>query len=193
MSERTFVTGLKAGDQIDQVFAVRDRILRERRDGIPYLKLRLGDKTGELDAVLWDDALAVNSRIANQDFVRVRGRVERYQRSNSLNISMIEPVPAETVNAQSFLPETPRSRKELWRQIETFARFSFCKGHSAAFAVLSYQVTYLKAHYPAEFMAAVLANGGGYYGAAAYIQECRRMGLRVRRSRPPWRCRSCAG
>jgi DNA polymerase III alpha subunit len=68
---------------------------------------------------------------------------------------------------------------ELWRQIETFARFSFCKGHSAAFAVLSYQVAYLKAHHPAEFMAAVLANGGGYYGAAAYVQECRRMGLRV--------------
>jgi len=68
---------------------------------------------------------------------------------------------------------------ELWRQIETFARFSFCKGHSAAFAVLSYQVAYLKAHHPAEFLAAVLANGGGYYGAAAYVQECRRMGLRV--------------
>ncbi len=118
MSERTFVTSLKAGDQIDQVFAVRDRMLRERKDGIPYLKFRLGDKTGELDAVMWDDALAVNARIANQDFVRVKGRVERYQRSNSLNISLIEPVPAETVNAQSFLPETPRSRKELWRQIE---------------------------------------------------------------------------
>jgi DNA polymerase III alpha subunit len=69
--------------------------------------------------------------------------------------------------------------EELWRQIETLARFSFCKGHSAAFAVLSYQVAYLKAHYPAEFMAAVLANGGGFYGAAAYVQECRRMGMRV--------------
>ncbi|MCX8035451.1 MAG: hypothetical protein N3D11_00065 [Candidatus Sumerlaeia bacterium] len=68
---------------------------------------------------------------------------------------------------------------ELWRQIESFAAYSFCKGHSAAFAVLSYQVAYLKAHHPAEFMAAVLSNGGGFYGAAAYIQECRRLGLRV--------------
>ncbi len=68
---------------------------------------------------------------------------------------------------------------ELWRQIESFAAYSFCKGHSAAFAVLSYQVAYLKAHYPAEFMAAVLSNGGGFYGAAAYVQECRRLGLRV--------------
>jgi len=68
---------------------------------------------------------------------------------------------------------------EIWRQIESFAGYSFCKGHSAAFAVLSYQVAYLKAHHPAEFMAAVLSNGGGYYGPGAYIQECRRMGLRV--------------
>ncbi|MCX7012822.1 MAG: hypothetical protein NTW86_09740 [Candidatus Sumerlaeota bacterium] len=68
---------------------------------------------------------------------------------------------------------------EIWRQIASFAGYSFCKGHSAAFAVLSYQCAYLKAHRPAEFMAAVLNNGGGFYGAAAYVQEARRMGLRV--------------
>ena len=68
---------------------------------------------------------------------------------------------------------------EIWRQIASFAGYSFCKGHSAAFAVLSYQCAWLKAHYPAEFMAAVLNNGGGFYGPAAYIQEARRMGLRV--------------
>ena len=68
---------------------------------------------------------------------------------------------------------------EIWRQIASFAGYSFCKGHSAAFAVLSYQCAYLKAHHPAEFMAAVLNNGGGFYGAAAYVQEARRLGLRV--------------
>ncbi len=69
---------------------------------------------------------------------------------------------------------------EIWRQVASFAGYSFCKGHSAAFAVLSYQCAWLKAHHPAEFMAAVLNNGGGFYGAAAYIQEARRMGLNVR-------------
>ncbi len=68
---------------------------------------------------------------------------------------------------------------EIWRQIASFAGYSFCKGHSAAFAVLSYQCAYLKAHFPAEFMAAVLNNGGGFYAAAAYVQEARRLGLRV--------------
>ena len=69
--------------------------------------------------------------------------------------------------------------KELWRQIESFAGFAFCKAHSASFALLSFQVAYLKAHYPAQFMASVLSNMGGYYPAAVYIQECRRIGLKV--------------
>ena len=69
--------------------------------------------------------------------------------------------------------------KELWRQIESFARYSFCKAHSASFALLSYQVAFLKSHYPAEFMASVLNNGGGFYSAAVYIQESKRLGLRI--------------
>ncbi len=68
---------------------------------------------------------------------------------------------------------------KLWKQIESFAGYAFCKAHSASFAVLSFQVAYLKAHYPAEFMAGVLSNGGGYYSAAVYISECRRLGIKV--------------
>ncbi len=68
---------------------------------------------------------------------------------------------------------------ELWRQIESFAGYAFCKAHSASFALLSFQVAFLKAHYTAEFMASVLSNGGGFYSSAVYIQECKRLGLTV--------------
>lgn len=68
---------------------------------------------------------------------------------------------------------------ELWRQIESFAGYAFCKAHSASFALLSFQVAYLKVHHPAEFMASVLSNRGGYYSPAVYVQECKRMGLKV--------------
>src|SRR5690606_29245048 len=60
---------------------------------------------------------------------------------------------------------------EIWRQMETFSGYAFCKAHSASYAALSWQAAYLKAHHPAEFFAAVLANGGGFYGAAAYVLE----------------------
>jgi DNA polymerase III alpha subunit len=69
--------------------------------------------------------------------------------------------------------------QKLWKQIESFAGYAFCKAHSASFAVFSFQVAYLKAHYPAEFMAGVLSNGGGYYSPAVYISECRRLGIKV--------------
>ena len=68
---------------------------------------------------------------------------------------------------------------EIWRQIESFAGYAFCKAHSASYALLSLQVAYLKAHHPAEFMAAVISNQGGFYAAAAYVAESRRMGLHV--------------
>lgn len=69
--------------------------------------------------------------------------------------------------------------QELWRQVSTFASYAFCKAHSASYAQLSFQVAYLRAHYPAEFMAAVLSNQGGFYSTMAYIEEARRMGLRI--------------
>jgi len=75
---------------------------------------------------------------------------------------------------------SPQITTELWRQIESFAGYSFCKAHSASFALLSFQVAYLKAHYPAEFMSSVLSNQGGFYSPAVYIQESKRMGLKIK-------------
>ncbi|MFH1843093.1 MAG: DNA polymerase III subunit alpha, partial [bacterium] len=69
--------------------------------------------------------------------------------------------------------------EEIWRQVSSFAGYAFCKAHSASYAVLSFQAAYLKAHYPAEFMAAVLSNHGGYYSTSAYLEEARRLGLEI--------------
>ncbi|MFA7329646.1 MAG: DNA polymerase III subunit alpha [Candidatus Delongbacteria bacterium] len=69
--------------------------------------------------------------------------------------------------------------REIWRQVASFAGYAFCKAHSASFAVLSYRLAWYKAHRPAEFMAAVLTNQGGFFSSAAYVQEARRLGLSV--------------
>jgi error-prone DNA polymerase len=68
---------------------------------------------------------------------------------------------------------------QVWEMILSFAGYSFCKPHSASFALVSYKSGWLRAHYPAEFIAAVLSNQGGYYSPFAYISEARRMGLKV--------------
>jgi len=69
--------------------------------------------------------------------------------------------------------------KEVWRQIESFAGYSFSKAHSASFAVESYQSLYLKAHYPIEFMVAVINNFGGFYKTWVYVNEARRCGATI--------------
>ncbi|MBK7132631.1 MAG: DNA polymerase III subunit alpha [Bacteroidales bacterium] len=69
--------------------------------------------------------------------------------------------------------------KEVWRQIESFAGYSFSKAHSASYAVESYQSLFLKAHYPLEFMVAVINNFGGFYRTWVYVHEARRFGARI--------------
>ncbi len=68
----------------------------------------------------------------------------------------------------------------LWEILVPFSSYAFNKSHSEAYALVSYQTAYLKAHYPAEFMAALLAsNQKNKPKTATYLAECRRMGIRV--------------
>ncbi|MBC9798415.1 DNA polymerase III subunit alpha [Sinomicrobium weinanense] len=68
---------------------------------------------------------------------------------------------------------------EVWKQIESFAGYAFAKGHSASYAVESYQSMFLRAYFPLEFMTAVLNNGGGFYRPEIYIHEARMLGATI--------------
>lgn len=65
---------------------------------------------------------------------------------------------------------------EIWRQIESFAGYAFAKGHSASYAVESYQSLFLKAYYPLEYMVASVNNFGGFYRTDLYLHEARMHG-----------------
>jgi DNA polymerase-3 subunit alpha/error-prone DNA polymerase len=67
----------------------------------------------------------------------------------------------------------------VWDMMMSFSGYSFCKPHSASYARVSFQAAYLKVHFPAEFMAAVISNQGGFYSTFAYVSESRRLGLKV--------------
>jgi len=66
--------------------------------------------------------------------------------------------------------------KEVWRQIESFAGYSFSKAHSASYAVESFQSLFLKAYFPLEFQVAVINNFGGFYHSWVYFNEAKRQG-----------------
>lgn len=93
------------------------------------------------------------------------GRIARYERQFT-----------EGCRANKVDEETIRS---VWNMMSSFDGYSFCKPHSASYAMVSFQSAYLRVHHPAAFMAAVLSNRGGYYQPQAYISEARRMGLEI--------------
>jgi DNA polymerase-3 subunit alpha len=74
----------------------------------------------------------------------------------------------------------PAERLEkIWSDWEAFAQYAFNKSHSTCYAYVAYQTAYLKAHYPAEYMSAVLNNAGSIEKITFFMEECRRMGINV--------------
>ena len=69
--------------------------------------------------------------------------------------------------------------EDVWQMMMGFEGYSFCKPHSASYTLVAYKSAYLRVHYPAEFMASVISNGGGYYSTFGYLSEARRMGLTI--------------
>ena len=67
----------------------------------------------------------------------------------------------------------------VWNMITSFAGYSFCKAHSASYAMVSYQCACLKIHNPAYFMARVIAHEGGFYDRSAYVEEARRFHVQI--------------
>lgn len=74
---------------------------------------------------------------------------------------------------------SPEVTAEVWRQTESFAGYAFAKGHSASYAVESYQCLFLKAYFPLEFLVATINNYGGFYTTELYVLEAKRLGATI--------------
>lgn len=86
--------------------------------------------------------------------------------------------------ARSGIPSAVGER--VWEMMAAFAGYGFPKAHAASYAQIGWRSAWCKTYYPAQFMAAVLANWGGYYSQRVYLSEARRMGLAVRPPHVNW-------
>ncbi len=159
-----------------QEFIARHKDPSRRKYLLPEMEKVLGETYGVM--VYQEDVIKVAHHIAGltldeADVLRraMSGKMRSHQAMQLIVNRFFESCDAKEISRTVS--------NELWRQIESFAGYSFCKAHSASFALLSFQVAYLKAHFPAEFMANVLNNGGGFYSAAVYIQEAKRLGIKI--------------
>jgi len=110
---KIFIADCREGQTVTAFFLVRGKEIRRRRNGDPFLSLTLGDRTGELPAVMWegfDDAAAA---IHEGDVVKVQATVGAYQGERQLQLQRLRPAaPEDGVAAEDFLPRSPRDPAE---------------------------------------------------------------------------------
>jgi DNA-directed DNA polymerase III PolC len=147
------------------------------KDSIPYLHEVMKEQLKETYGVMvyQEDVMKVGHfygglDLADADVLRrmMSGKARNEQRMREIETKFFA-----HGAAMGYAESTSR---EIWRQMESFAGFSFNKAHSASYAVESYQSLFLKTYYPMEFMVAVLNNYGGFYQRKVYVNEVARTG-----------------
>jgi 3'-5' exoribonuclease len=116
---KQFVADIKDRDPVNAVFLVKEKILAMAKNGKPYMNLRLMDKSGEIDAKIWDNVNLLDTRFAKDDFVSVRGKASIYLNKMQVVIAELSRVEEEEVSLADFLPESPREPEEMRQELDS--------------------------------------------------------------------------
>ncbi len=103
------------------IFLVKEKTLAVTRNGAPYLALSLADKTGAMEARVWERSEEWNELFRKGDYVAVEAQSESFRDKTQLNILRLEPHPANLVNAADFLPSSAHHPEEMWRELKSLA------------------------------------------------------------------------
>ena len=159
-----------------RAYIIRERI-PERRSDAPEPLMKLMPETHGV-MVYQEDVIKVAHEfagltLAEADVLRrgmsgkFRGRDEFEHARNRFLQGSLERGHSETLV------------RDVWRQVESFAGYAFAKGHSASYAVESYQCLFLKAYFPLEYMTATINNFGGFFKTEIYVHEARMHGATI--------------
>jgi len=155
-----YVRRLK-GDPYDPLHPVLNRVLKETYGIMVYQE----------DVTKVAMQLAGFSAVDGDGLRKTLSKKRNHRRLSAYQEQFIQGALTRGVNLETA--------DKIWNMILSFSGYSFCKPHSASYALVSFKSAWLRAHYPAEFIAAVISNCGGYYSTFAYINEARRMGLQI--------------
>jgi DNA-directed DNA polymerase III PolC len=157
------------------------RIYLERLHGGPWQPLDpcLRDTLAETFGVMVYQEDVVNVCAAFAGMPLSTGDGLRKALSKKRPVKQLAAYAEEFFEGAARLGRDPDTAQKVWEMVMSFAGYSFCKGHSCSYIRVAQHACFLRANHPAEFMAAVLANGGGFYAPFAYVAEAMRMGLTV--------------
>jgi 3'-5' exoribonuclease len=116
-----FVTDLGSEQNITTFFLVHEKEIRNTREGKAYLRLELGDRSGTIEARMWDQFDAVVKDINRDDFVKVQARVEIYRNKPQLSLQNLRLAKPEEIDLADFLPHTKEDVGKLYAQLLEYA------------------------------------------------------------------------
>jgi len=129
-----YVSNLHDGARIDDIFLIHSKSLAYTQDGSPFIRLKLGDRTGTIDAIKWDVSEAACDGLANDEYIRVRGVVTTYNGRLQIKIDTFRPY-KDKVDPADFLP---RSEKDIDEMLEEFNKILASVEHPHLKALLDY-------------------------------------------------------
>ena len=112
-----FVTDLAAEQSITTFFLVHEKEIRNTREGKSYLRLELGDRSGTIEARMWDQFENAAKDVSRDDIVKVQARVEIYRNKPQLSLLQVRRAKPEEVDLADFLPHTKEDVGKLWTQL----------------------------------------------------------------------------
>lgn len=114
-----YIQDLKPNEASTGVFLVQTKEVRQKRTGEPYLSLLLSDRSGEIDAKMWDGVAEVMDTFDRDDFVKVKGLMQIYNNRAQFTIHKLRPVPDTEVDFRDFFPASLRDPDDMWNELRT--------------------------------------------------------------------------
>lgn len=112
-----YVKELEINRVFTTTFLVHSKEVREKKTGEPYLSLLLGDRTGELDAKMWDNVVEVKDTFNRDDFVKVKGLVQVFHNRRQLTIHKMRRIQDGEVDFADYFPSSDRNPDEMWAEL----------------------------------------------------------------------------
>ncbi len=115
--KKRFITDIKAGDRVDDIFVLFEKILSQKKDGNNFLNVTLSDKTGTIKGVVWDNVDQIAAGITSGDFAHVNGSVSDYRGTLQVVIKKMEPFSPDRIDPSDFLPQTSRDIEGMFERL----------------------------------------------------------------------------
>lgn len=115
--KQSFVSDLNSEQSITTFLLVCEKEIRSTKEGKPYLRLELGDKTGTIESRMWDQIEAASREVEREDIVKVQGRVEIYRGKPQFSVQQMRKAKPDEIDLADFLPSTKEDVEKLYQQL----------------------------------------------------------------------------